>query len=311
MKNLRSPIAYTFILASLLACTPAKSQSSSAFTYQGVLTVSNAPASGLFDLGFRLFGQPTGGSAIGSVAAAPATPVSNGVFTVILDFGSEALAQGGQWLEMDVARTGSGQPAQTLAPRQFLSASPYSHRAALAASFSGPVADAQLSPNIARLDGSQTFSGNVQFANATGTFSGNGAGLTNLPAAATGGGVSWITGQMMSLPNNGTAYGPISGISTVLNPEHTAQTLSPNATVTLRNLSVRVDLPPSPGCSYVFTVRVNGTDTALTCTVPAGAKVANSGAAYATIPPGSLVSLSVTAVGTSSATMAYFGLTSE
>jgi hypothetical protein len=48
---------------------------------------------------------------------------------------------------------------------------------------SGTLADARLSANVALLNASQTFSQPVQFSSASGSFSGNGMGFTNLPAS--------------------------------------------------------------------------------------------------------------------------------
>jgi hypothetical protein len=50
-----------------------------------------------------------------------------------------------------------------------------------AANFNGAVADNQLSGNIARLNAPAAFTGPVSFSNATGTFSGNASGLSNVP----------------------------------------------------------------------------------------------------------------------------------
>jgi hypothetical protein len=72
----------------------------------------------------------------------------------------------------------------TLRPRQLLTSTPYAIRAA---QFSGPVADSQLSPNIARLNANQTFTGAVNFNNPAdlfaGTFNGNGAAVSNVNLA--------------------------------------------------------------------------------------------------------------------------------
>jgi hypothetical protein len=310
MKMFSFPVALALGFASLLFSGSVLWAQGSAFTYQGTLLVSNAPASGTFDLSFRLFPQAAGGAQTGPTVEAPGTVVSGGLFTATLDFGAAALAGGPQWLEMAVARTGSGQQPVVMAPRQFLTSTPYAYRAGVASTFTGAVTDGQLSANVARLNGNQTFSGTVRFANVSGTFSGSGAGLTNLPSSAVGGGLGWLTGQIFSLPSNVTAFAPLSGNRDADANEAGAQTLSPNTTITLRNLSVRLDLPPTSGCSYVFTVRVNEADTALTCTVLGGAVTANSGAAFATIPPGSRVCIGVTPFGGPSSSRAFFGLTS-
>ena len=49
--------------------------------------------------------------------------VSNGLFTVLLDFGMAAFDGNSRWLEI-IIRT-NGEPSTTLAPRQQLTAAPY------------------------------------------------------------------------------------------------------------------------------------------------------------------------------------------
>jgi hypothetical protein len=58
-----------------------------AFTYQGQLSAADALANGSFDVRFALFGSLAGGAQIGADQTVPAVPVSDGVFTVQLDFG--------------------------------------------------------------------------------------------------------------------------------------------------------------------------------------------------------------------------------
>jgi hypothetical protein len=51
------------------------------------------------------------------------------------------------------------------------------------------------------------------------------------------------------------------------------------------------------GSSYTFAIRVNGTDTAVQCTIPAGQNTCDSGTATAQIPPASEIVLSMTGHG--------------
>ena len=73
-----------------------------AFTYQGRLADGSTPANGLYDLRFTLFDAATAGSAVGipSVVTTNATPVSNGVFSVSLDFGSAGAPGAGVAVEL-------------------------------------------------------------------------------------------------------------------------------------------------------------------------------------------------------------------
>src|SRR6185369_16183439 len=156
---------------------------STAFTYQGRLNQSGVNAFGNYDLRFAVFDTPVGGNQRGSITNS-AVAVSNGLFTVALDFGSGVLNGDELWLEMAVRTNSSNLPDfTTLSPRQPLTATPYAVRAANATSFTGGVSDNQLSPNIARLNGNQTFNGAVSFLSTSnkfaGTFTGNVAAMSN------------------------------------------------------------------------------------------------------------------------------------
>src|SRR5689334_539272 len=60
-----------------------------AFTYQGRLNDGANAANGTYDLRFGLFEAFSGGAQLGSDLLIPATLVSNGLFTVTLDFGNQ------------------------------------------------------------------------------------------------------------------------------------------------------------------------------------------------------------------------------
>jgi hypothetical protein len=89
-----------------------------AFTYQGRLTDSDAPANGSYDLEFELFDASSGGIQIGDGILVGAVVVSDGLFTVSLDFGSAAFTGEERWLEIGVRPGGSAGPFTTLSPRQ-------------------------------------------------------------------------------------------------------------------------------------------------------------------------------------------------
>src|SRR5262245_27238045 len=59
-----------------------------AFTYQGRLTDGGGLANGSYDLTFALFDAVTGGAQQGVTLTNTATAVSNGLVTVLLDFGA-------------------------------------------------------------------------------------------------------------------------------------------------------------------------------------------------------------------------------
>lgn len=104
-----------------------------AFTYQGRLNNNSAPANGAYDMQFALFDAVTAGNPIGSALTTNAVAVSNGLFTVTLDFGAGVFPGADRWLEIGL-RTNGGGAFATLNPRQSITATPYAIRAASAAS---------------------------------------------------------------------------------------------------------------------------------------------------------------------------------
>lgn len=96
------------------------------FTYQGRLLNGANPASGQFDFEFNLFNAASGGTQVGSTVTRNNVTVSNGNFTIQLDFGSNAFDGEALWLQIKVRP--SGDPTATfvtLNPRQPLTAVPY------------------------------------------------------------------------------------------------------------------------------------------------------------------------------------------
>ena len=120
-----------------------------AFTYQGRLTVSGQPASGIHDLRFAIHDAASGGAQQGATLTNSATAVSNGLFTVTLDFGNQ-FPGANRWLEIGV-RTNGGGTFATLDPRQPLTPTPYAIQTAnatTAAAVSGSVSVTQLTGTI-------------------------------------------------------------------------------------------------------------------------------------------------------------------
>ena len=99
-----------------------------AFDYRGRLDDGGPPANGTYDFIFTLYDAETGGSAVGTVNARPAVPVSDGVFVVRLNFGDQELTFNGQacWLGIQVRSTAAGGVYTLLTPRQPVPLAPYS-----------------------------------------------------------------------------------------------------------------------------------------------------------------------------------------
>lgn len=105
----------------------ALAQPTSTFTYSGRLMQSNAPADGLFNITFTLHSAPTANTPVGNPNTVFRSPVSitNGLFTIPLDFGPDAFSGETRWLELTIGPAGAPPANNTLlSPRQLLSMVP-------------------------------------------------------------------------------------------------------------------------------------------------------------------------------------------
>src|SRR5690606_11811080 len=93
------------------------------FTYQGYLDNGGSAANGLYDFQFKLYDTGAAGTQIGPTLTKNAVNVSQGLFTVPLDFGTGAFGGGARWLQIGVRPAGGG-AYTTLSPRQELSPAP-------------------------------------------------------------------------------------------------------------------------------------------------------------------------------------------
>src|SRR5580765_4239430 len=162
----------------------------SAFTYQGSLNDNGSTASGNYDLKFTLFDAATNGNSVAGPITNSPTVVSNGLFTVTLDFGAAPFTGADLWLEI-AARTNGA--FTVLSPRQKITAAPYS---VTARNVTGVVPGGGLSG---------TYGNAVTFNNAGNSFSGSGSGLTSVNAASLGGLSSsqfWRTAGNAGTPPN-------------------------------------------------------------------------------------------------------------
>jgi hypothetical protein len=94
-----------------------------AFTYQGRLNDDANPAGGVYDLRFRVWDSEVNGLPA-STTLTYTVSVTNGLFTVLLDFGSGVFTGQSRWLEISVRTNGAG-AFTTLLPRQPMTATPY------------------------------------------------------------------------------------------------------------------------------------------------------------------------------------------
>jgi len=195
-------LAATLLLLSTLnfQLSTARAQGT-AFTYQGRLNDGAAAASGSYDLRFTLYDAVSGGAVQSGPLLNVATTVSNGLFTVALDFGAGVFNGNKRWLEIGV-RTNGGTTFASLSPRQPITPTPY---AVTAGSVTGGVPDPQIPVTIPRLSLGNTFT-------APQTFSGTAQSMLNLSSSHTGG--TWLNlgnsdagGKTWNLISSATANG--------------------------------------------------------------------------------------------------------
>jgi hypothetical protein len=132
-KGLASFMPVLLAVAIFAVHPPRAPAQTTTFTYQGELTDGGTAANGSYDLQFALFDSAASGTQIGVTQTVPAVSVSNGLFTVQLDFGAAAFPGANRFLEIGV-RPGGGDSFTTLTPRQQISSTPYAIRSLNASS---------------------------------------------------------------------------------------------------------------------------------------------------------------------------------
>lgn len=178
----------SFILHSSLCNLEAQG---TAFTYQGRLQNNGSPATGVCDLTFTLYSASNSGPALAGPLTNLSVPLSNGLFTVSMDFGDGVFTGNAVWLEVAARPSGNGS-FTTLSPRQSITPSPYSIYAGEAGSVTGPIALGQLPSAVVTNNATnETLTGNF-FGNFGGSFFGSGSGLVGVMPANLGPGTAAI-----------------------------------------------------------------------------------------------------------------------
>lgn len=191
MKTSSTPARFAqttllFLFATLVLITEtAGLAQGSAFTYQGRLQSNGAPINGLYDLRFKLFLDALGNNQAGGTLLTNGFPVTNGLFMVALDFGAGVFNSSNYWLGISVKTNGAAAYVD-LTPLQALTPVPYAVYAENAVN--GGLAPGTYSNAVSLNNPSNIF---------TGTFLGNGAGLSNVNALTLNGvpaGAFWQLG---------------------------------------------------------------------------------------------------------------------
>jgi len=172
-----------------------------AFTYQGRLNDGGSPATGIYDLRFTVCDALASGNVVAGPLTNSATGVTNGLFTVTLDFGGGVFTGPGRWLEVDVRSNGSN-TFTPLLPLQPVLPMPFAIMANTASNLLGTLPAAQLSGTVAfaQLPATVVTNG-ATGVNVSGTFSGDGSGLVNVPGT-----VVWQTVASTNLTDASNEY---------------------------------------------------------------------------------------------------------
>ena len=174
-----------FVLLLLVIAALKVSALGTAFNYQGRLNDAGVPANASYDFRFVVYNAVTNGTQVSVPLTNSAVAVSNGLFSVTLDFGAGVFAGTNEWLDIGVRAVGVTN-LTTLFPRQPVLPVPYAIFATGASNLLGTLPATQITGTLPSAQISGTYSGAVSFVNDTnifsGTFTGNGASLTNLNA---------------------------------------------------------------------------------------------------------------------------------
>ena len=259
MKRCLSFILLGAALCGWFACVESVFAQGTAFTYQGSLSAGGQPVTGNFDLQFKLHPASTGTNQVGPTLTNAPVGVTNGLFTVSLDFTVSPFTGSPLWLEIGVRTNGSTNAYTILNPTQPITSAPYAIRslnAGTSTAFTGTLQDSQLSTNVPLLNGSNIFSGHVNLNNGTGTFSGTLSGTFNGSGTGTFGGNFNGTGTGTFSGNGGdlTNLNVTNLVGVVLaNPNWqlvqgtSQQAASANNYLTTNQALTTLTLPPSPG----------------------------------------------------------------
>ncbi len=180
-------LALGFLVSTIVLATalPAAAAVGTAFTYQGRIAESGTAVTGVVDLEFELYDDPTSGSSVGGPIALSDVNCSDGLFTVTLDFGAAPFNGQQLWMEIRVSSDYPTDPYTVLTPRQELTPDPY-------AIFATNAANASYAEDSNLLDGiDSTGFALVGHTHAAGTITGVADGLV---VYGSGGGTA-LTGE--------------------------------------------------------------------------------------------------------------------
>ena len=290
MKLIKILLLATCAFAMCLATSQLHAQGT-AFTYQGRLNINGQPANGIYNLSFALWDSSSGGNQVGVSLTNSATAVTNGLFTVTLDYGS-VFSGTSRWLEMGVQT--NTEPFAILAPRQKITPTPYAIYTATAGA--AVTATTATSATSATTAGSATTATSAITATTANSFSGSLSGdvtgtQSSTAVAAVGGQTAANIASGVSAANaatsantastivkrdasgnfsagtitanfigNGSGLTSVSGAISWQIVSGTTQTASANQAYLLtNNVQTTLTLPVSPNVGDIVTVSGVGT----------------------------------------------------
>ena len=196
----------------------AHAQLGTAFTYQGRLDDNGQPKTGTVDLRFDAYNVASSGAALNiAPVILDGVPLSNGVFTVTVDFGATVFLGDAIFLELGVREDAAGvagNPAgfTVLAPRQPVSPAPYAlHAANVAIDAIGGAQVLDGTLNASDVDTASTTVG-LQRRLTNPCPAGqviNGIAANGTPACVSGGDITGIVTATGSGLNGGNGFGDI------------------------------------------------------------------------------------------------------
>jgi len=181
-----------FLLGSSIAL---RAQTAS-FTYQGKLTDNGLAANGSYQMQFALFDAAANGNQLGATVSISNVQVTNGIFTVSLDFGAAAFSGAGRFLQISVFSNTSASFV-ALNPRQAVTSAPYAIKSLNAET-------AENSNNLGGIAANQyVLTGDARLADDRNPTSGSGFYIQNR--------ITEQSGASFNISGNGTSGGTLSG----------------------------------------------------------------------------------------------------
>lgn len=193
---MKSNLVISWLSILFISATLPSFAQGTAYTYQGRLNGIEGGVTGIYDFRFAVFDAGANGSQVGPTLNVSGVGVTNGLFTVALDFGANIFNGASRWLDLAAKTNGSTLPFVSMTPRQPLTPSPYAVYAANANAVTpGAIGNAQLTAG-AVAQSNLVVSGTPGAGKVLGT---SGSGLSWVDAPAAGGGWS-LSGNAGTTP---------------------------------------------------------------------------------------------------------------